>query len=154
MLCGVLTDCPRGWFTCTSGQCVLSSERCDGTTQCANGNDEFSTACGKTMLRSISTISWLLECDNSLSSNHYRHCSISIMLDYNANQTKLACLADKILLTGSNSSTSQSASQHNSSAPSDLRRPENIPLLYDNYTFVDNNAQFITVLLNALSGNC
>ena len=32
--------CSSGAFRCTNGQCVRSSDRCDGTRDCTDGSDE------------------------------------------------------------------------------------------------------------------
>ena len=38
-------SCQSGAFRCSNGQCILSSDRCDGNLDCTDGSDE--TGCGK-----------------------------------------------------------------------------------------------------------
>lgn len=33
-------DCPEDQFTCTNGQCILSTRFCDGLADCGDGSDE------------------------------------------------------------------------------------------------------------------
>ena len=41
-------ECPRGFFRCTSGQCIPSSFKCDGRdVDCTNASDETIENCGK-----------------------------------------------------------------------------------------------------------
>ena len=38
-------SCQSGAFLCSNGQCIRSSDRCDGTRECTDGGDE--TGCSK-----------------------------------------------------------------------------------------------------------
>lgn len=44
-----ISECPKEEFTCTDGQCILSSRFCDGLADCVDGSDEpdgCNGACG------------------------------------------------------------------------------------------------------------
>lgn len=38
--CKYQHECPRGFFSCRNGDCILASKRCDGVTECLDGSDE------------------------------------------------------------------------------------------------------------------
>ena len=41
------SDCPKEWFKCASGQCIIPSMVCDGVINCSDKSDEDETTCGK-----------------------------------------------------------------------------------------------------------
>ena len=45
--------CPKDWFTCSSGQCIPNSMKCDGTKNCADGSDESFLNCGTYQLTAL-----------------------------------------------------------------------------------------------------